>query len=142
MGVLLLFSGFVLATGSAAGAGLTQPAACQAGYSSPTVAARDLAAFQQALRAAGSAMQSISATAVHGHEVDITDASIEVGSPETMNYYREGPDAISDRLRNLWNQTYRALHPDDPDRDITTLQVHDRAGKFVIGISMQQCIMP
>ena len=123
-----------------------QAFACGPGFSTPSEAARDLAAFNSVL-AANPEFKGLRATAVHGHEVDVVDSNIRRDAPSLD----EGPHGdlkynvaggISDKLRSAWQETFAMLHPHAFYRNIVDIEVRDRKGGFVIGISQQECLMP
>ncbi len=114
-----------------------QPNGCGPGYSSPQTAARDIAAFQHVL-ASHPNLRTLHATAIHGHQIDLVDSSVAVGSPNELKYNVVG--GISNELSDLWNATYQRLHPTDPDRKTTTVYIYDKNGILVIGISPSQCV--
>lgn len=119
---------------------------CGPGISAPGIAARDLAAFNAVL-ASNAAFNGLRATAVHGHEVDVTDANahdgefeIRHGVQDPFRYSEVG--GVSDKLRDAWTATFVQLHPHAWNARTVTIDVYDKNGNFAIGISVPQCAMP
>lgn len=119
---------------------------CGLGFSTPGVAARDLVAFNAVL-ASDQAFKGLRATAVHGHEVDVTDSNIR----EDISSHDDGPDdpdrysmvgGISDKLRSAWTTTFLRLHPHAWNARVVTIDVTDSYGRWVMGISAGPCAMP
>jgi hypothetical protein len=119
---------------------------CDRGISTPSIAARDLAAFNAVL-ASDPAFKGLRATAVHGHEVDVTDSNVREGTSSNDN----GPQdrskynlvgGISDKLRDSWVATFVRLHPHAWNARIVTIDVTDNQGRWVMGISVPRCTMP
>jgi hypothetical protein len=94
--------------------------------------------------AADPAFKGLKATAVQGHEIDVTDSNIredtsliDVGPHSALRY--NVVNGISDKLRNAWGATFARLHPFAYNRNIVDIEVRDRKGGHVMGISVSAC---
>jgi hypothetical protein len=87
------------------------------------------------------------ATAVHGHEVDVTDSNVREG----LFLHDDGPEdpsrynvigGISDKLRDAWTATFVRLHPHAWNARVVAIDVTDSRGRWVMGISVSRCTVP
>jgi hypothetical protein len=116
---------------------------CGPGFSTPAVATRDLTTFNAVL-ASNPKFEGFRATAVHGHQVDVTDSNVRLGftpasdsSQPPSKYdvskydvFIDGRNAGLD-LQNAWRETFDRAHPHAWHRRIVSVYVTDRRGRYV-----------
>ena len=118
------------------------PYGCGYGYSTPEDAARDLAAFNQILRS-NPAFKGLTATAVHGHEIDVTDSNrLTLDSPpgsinSWAKYNLQG--GTGEKLSNAWSSTFPRLHPRERNRNIVQIEIKHPNGRTFFLITHPEC---
>jgi hypothetical protein len=121
---------------------------CGASFSMPAEASRDLGSFNAVL-ALDPIFTGLRATAVHGHEVDITDLNVRTRLNFDDAGLRKRPiwdpnkylihPGITDQLRHAWFETYARLHPRAWRGNVVAIDVKDSLGRHIIDISVPEC---
>jgi len=89
--------------------------------------------FQDAL-AKDPVFTGLQATAVHGHDVYVTDKSYLAHIP----LYTVEP-GISDKLSKLWLGIIERNHPTEFNKNVTTVWIFGANGRKAFGISSGNC---